>query len=237
MIAICSINVLLSECDNLDRRAAIERNRDALLSVVIGLFALAGVNPDGTNAPDLLPRGLWRALLGMLRTAEAAARRLIVAISRDLVVDALKPRRRAEGSKAGGLGQGFALFDPLPAFRRGVRVIAGSGPSICVPGVFDRPSLSASAPEPARAGQVSAGRVLGRMQALRAALLDLDRQARRLKRWTLRPFEVRGRFSTLRPGCPPGVRREDWQSADWQREGGREVDDVLRACHRLAVGA
>jgi hypothetical protein len=66
----------------MDWNAAIDKNREALkrfLATLVGMAALAG---GGTT----LPRHLHRAVLSLLRPAEAAARRLIIASARGLVV-------------------------------------------------------------------------------------------------------------------------------------------------------
>jgi hypothetical protein len=57
----------------LDNRVGIERNVEALKRILVSLVALAGL--DETT----LPRHLHRAILRLLRPAESAARRLIIA--------------------------------------------------------------------------------------------------------------------------------------------------------------
>jgi hypothetical protein len=74
----------------MDWDAAIEWNRAALLRVLAGLLAMAGLAAGG---PGTLPRHLHRAVLRRLRPAEAATRRLVIAAARGLVV-ALAPARR-----------------------------------------------------------------------------------------------------------------------------------------------
>ena len=68
--------------------AAIERNRVALARIVASLVAMAGLalDPEARGPGRTLPRHLWRAVLRLLRPAEAAARRLIIAAARGLVV-------------------------------------------------------------------------------------------------------------------------------------------------------
>jgi hypothetical protein len=68
-----------------------------------------------------------------------------------------------------------------------------------------------------------------RLQALKAALDDLPRQARRLTRWRLRRQNVpRLKYkSPLRPGPPPGHRRKKTH----------EIDEILTECHGLAWDA
>jgi hypothetical protein len=84
-------------------------------------------------------------------------------------------------------------------------------------------------PGPPPDGLVNAKRLSRRLQALRLALDDLPRQARRLARWRLRREKAKTpKFrSPLRPGRPPGYRRKPIH----------EVDEVLIECHGLAWDA
>jgi hypothetical protein len=70
-----------------------------------------------------------------------------------------------------------------------------------------------------------------RVQALRSALDNLPRQARRLARWKAKREMERqaekpkpGRLSPFRPGYAPGYHRSRPQ----------EVDDILAECHHFA---
>jgi hypothetical protein len=76
---------------------------------------------------------------------------------------------------------------------------------------------------------VGAERLTRRLQALKLALDDLPRQARRLARWRVRRENAKApKFtSPLRPGRPPGYRRKPVH----------EVDEVLAECHGLACYA
>jgi hypothetical protein len=76
---------------------------------------------------------------------------------------------------------------------------------------------------------VGAERLSRRLQALKLALEDLPRQARRLARWRVRRETAKNpKFkSPLRPGPPPGHRRKKVH----------EVDEVLAECHWLARDA
>ena len=80
----------------MDGSGAIERNRVALVRIVASLIAMAGLALDPGAAAEprrTLPRHLWRAILRLLRPAEAAARRLIIAAARGLVVPPPSPRK------------------------------------------------------------------------------------------------------------------------------------------------
>jgi hypothetical protein len=94
----------------MDWTLAIQRNRDALLSIVASIIALVGQG-DGPIA-----RHLRSAALALLRPAEAAARRLIVIAARGLVVAlrSSRPPILAIGATAGsgcGRAPAFTLFE------------------------------------------------------------------------------------------------------------------------------
>ena len=103
----------------MDWNAAIERNREALKRVLAVLVAMAGLGGGDLvlhgrgGRTVILPRHLHRAVLGLLRPAEAAARRLIIVAAYGLVVAPLSPRkpkaRPVIPNKAGRAGQ------PTPA--------------------------------------------------------------------------------------------------------------------------
>jgi hypothetical protein len=75
----------------MDRSAAIERNREALKRILLMLVGMAEMAGGGTT----LPRHLYRAILLLLRPAESAVRRLIIAAARGIVVTLppLRPRK------------------------------------------------------------------------------------------------------------------------------------------------
>jgi hypothetical protein len=213
----------------MDWNLAIKRNSKALKAIIEVLFALLGL--DGTEAASRIPQDLHRAVLRVLRPAESAIRRLIVIAARDLVVK-LAPSRPMPAGKVIGKGgnsrPSFQLFDPRKNFNRPRRrKITRLIPRIHV---FPYDSLRPTAP-PATAppppdGLVNAERLGRRLQALKLALDDLPRQAKRLARWRLRREKMPSpKFkSPLRPGRPPGHRRKPTH----------EVDEVLIECHGLA---
>ena len=81
-------------------------------------------------------------------------------------------------------------------------------------------------PPPPPDGLINAERLSRRLQALKSALEDLPRQARRMARWRVRREAAKApKFkSPLRPGQPPGHRRKPTH----------EIDEVLTECHWLA---
>ena len=65
--------------DRMDWAFAIDRNREPLLCIVVGLFAMIGLAEGG--AVERLSWPVYRAALRILRPAEAAVRRLIVVVA------------------------------------------------------------------------------------------------------------------------------------------------------------
>jgi hypothetical protein len=88
------------------------------------------------------------------------------------------------------------------------------------------PRPVAKALPPPSDGLVNASRLARRLMALKLALDDLPRQARRMARWRARREAMKNpKFkSPLRLGRAPGSRRKP----------AHEVDDILRECHALA---
>ncbi|HUQ36314.1 MAG TPA: hypothetical protein VM144_08055, partial [Aestuariivirga sp.] len=84
----------------------------------------------------------------------------------------------------------------------------------------------AAVPPPPPDGLVNAGRLSRRLQALKLALDDLPRQARRMARWRMRRENMPSpKFkSPLRPGPPPGHRKRQIHP----------IDEILANCHWLA---
>jgi hypothetical protein len=218
-----------------DWARAIERNRDALNAILAALFAMLGLEAGGTLGR--IERGVHRAVLRVLRPAESALRRLIVIAARGLVVKPVASRPMPKGGIAGKGGgarrPSFPLFDPRKRFahqrrrsgRRGnprittFRVDAWGDP-VWTSSDDGRPAT------PPNDGCVDATRLSRRLEALKLALTDLPRQAKRLVRARARREKVPSlRFkSPLRPGRPPGYRQKLTH----------EVDEVLVECHALA---
>lgn len=238
---------------------AIEKHHGALKRILAMLFVMAGfpvLHACGDAAlaggAATLPRHLHRALLALLRPAEAAARRLVIVAARGLAVilpergprpGAVAPRKAgvpALPPKAVPRALTLPLFDPLPRFNRRVRRTAI--PRISVPG-FTVPFAIAARREPSPDDPIDAARLALRLEALGAVLDDLPRHARRFARWRAAkaaalarersgagPARVR-RVWPLRPGRPPG--RHSRRS----RRPTHEVHEVLGDLHGLAVWA
>jgi hypothetical protein len=219
----------------MDWDLAIKRNSKALKAIVEVLFALLGLN--GTHAASRIPRSLHSAVLGVLRPAESAVRRLIVIAARGVVVKFAPSRPMTEGRKivrgGGSRPPSFQLFDPRKRlkpvramkFNRLAPRIYFFGPDPRVAALFPAPRPVVEPPPPPD-GRISATRLHRRLNALKSALEDLPRQAKRLVRWQERRKSSPDRkfLSPLRPGLPPGYRRKPIH----------EVDEVLIECDGLA---
>lgn len=212
----------------MDWQLAIERHRGALLRVLLGAIATAGLAPGATG--QVLRREIWRALLRVLRPAEAALRRLIVIAARGITVR-LRPKRALPDGfviAAGGAARApvFALLDPLrrPGIKGDKPVPGWAAPRIRLIG--DNIADGAMPKGRARAALVDASALCRRIEAMRDALENLPREAKRLARWHMRrALDPRpGRVSTLRTGRPPGSRLQV----------GHAIDQILRECHALA---
>jgi hypothetical protein len=150
----------------MDWNAAIERNREALKRILASLVAMAGLSgftsplagedgsagrgeaealaEPGEGCPSIsptLPRHLHRAVLRLLRPAEAAARRLVIVAARDLVLPPPAPPRlrKAKPKSAilrNGVGTGILLprNAPHPEVRGDPKLVEG-GPrrTLCLP--------------------------------------------------------------------------------------------------------
>jgi hypothetical protein len=234
----------------MDWAFAIERHREPLLRIVATLFAKIGLAEGG--AVERLSRPLYRMVLGVLRPAESAVRRLIVVAARDIVLKPSPKRPFPAGRVISSKGKrkrgaSFRLFDPRqrfdgatgrrPAARRlepRIRFIdVGFDPRSPIFRLFRQPPPAARAPVPAPEeedaiddGTVNAMPLCRRLAAIKLALEDLPRQARRFARWRARPIEERRpRLETpLRVGRPPGFRKRQTH----------EVDEILAECHWLA---
>jgi hypothetical protein len=99
----------------MDWELAIKRNSKALKGIIEVLFVLLGL--DGTDAASRIPRSLHSAVLGVLRPAESAVRRLIVIAARNVVVELSPSRPMPEGHEIGkGVGR-LRSSSLLPALR------------------------------------------------------------------------------------------------------------------------
>jgi hypothetical protein len=224
----------------MDWDLAIKRNSEALEGIIAALFAMLGLAGDAKV--ERLPRSLHSAVLRVLRPAESALRRLIVIAARGLVVKVAASRLMPKGQM---IGKGrtsrisFQLFDTrknFPELRQHRVKYAKHPPRVLffgddsrVDSLWPAPPPVAASPQPPSDGLVNAERLSRRLQALKLALEDLPRQARRMARWRVRRENMKSpKFkSPLRPGPPPGHRKRQIHP----------IDEVLADCHWLAWDA
>jgi hypothetical protein len=230
----------------MDWDLAIIRNSKALKGIIEVLFALLGL--DCSDAASRIPRSLHSAVLGVLRPAESAVRRLIIVMARGLVVTLPPARLRKPRPhptilrKPGGTGilmprgalpprgrprvLALPLLDPLRRSFRRRRPVANSIPRISFPGLIALSPIALRRP-PAPDDPLDATRLALRFQALGAALDDLPRQAKRFARWRARKATGKTRrVWPLRPGRPPGHRPANRRT--------HEVHEILHDLHGLA---
>ncbi len=208
----------------MDWDRAIDINKAALTRIVAALVALLGDT-------KLLPQPVYRAIVRVLHPAESAVRRLIVVAARGLVVPLPSPRTMPPGlvfaSKGTGRCLAFQLFDTRKTFRDEDQSPAQSGPRIRTVGDPDPRSLFlAMFPLQRMKREAETLRLSRRLEAVKRALANLSREAKRMAQWRARRATLKGHVFTtpLRPGPPPGRRKN----------GKDEIDSVLRECHSLA---
>jgi hypothetical protein len=214
----------------MDWDLAIKRNSEALNGIVAALFAMLG---DATVSR--IPQALHLAVLRVLRPAESAMRRLIVIAARGLVVKVAPSRSMPKGQMI-GKGDGsrlptFKLYDTrknFPELRQRRVKYAKNPPRIHIfpYDTFEPAPRPVAEPLSPPDGLVNAERLNWRLQALKLALDDLPRQARRMARWRVRRENMKSPTfkSPLRPGPPPGLRKRQIHP----------IDEILANCHWLA---
>ena len=131
----------------MDGRVAIEWNRLALKRIVAALIVMAGLDVDheapaeGTTRPTL-PRYLWLAILRLLRPAEAAARRLIIAAARGITVTLPPPReRKPKPVPAEQFLRRFGIAVTMPAAEIARAATAGKAATAARPRSYCLPLL------------------------------------------------------------------------------------------------
>jgi hypothetical protein len=233
----------------------IERHRKPLARIVGTLFAMIGLAEEKPVArlPSSLYRAVLRVLLpaeaAVRRLVVVAARGLSLPPPRAQIPPPTAPRA-ALPKRAGRPRRTFRLFDPRPRFHSAFsderprrrprnRLAPRPGPCLRVIDVsFDprvplflrqpenRKEPEPPPPPPGPDGTINAAGLCRRLLAIRAALDDVPRQARRYLRWQSKPAgERRPAFaSALRRGQPPGFRKNPRH----------KVDEILAACDWLA---
>lgn len=207
----------------------IDDDRRALARIVAGLFALLGLGNGRFDsiAPQRIARGVQRAVGLVLRPAESAVRRLIVLVSMTLKTKATPVRPMPSDIVRTGAAKRapcFRLFDArLRLVRKTKTPRATPRISFFGDGEVRTVDLGRKPQKDAESdGLIASAQILRRLEAIKFALDDLPRQARRLKRALQRRsklprLKLQG---PLRPGYPPGHRSRP----------SREIDDILRRC-------
>jgi hypothetical protein len=274
-----------------DWDGVIEKNRVALKRVVAALLAMARlggstsplVGEDGSarrgeaealaepgegyfsGSRHTLPRHLYRAVLRLLRPAEAAARRLVIVCARDVVValPPVRPRKPkpkslapvlrslgiavvfspAEAARAASARSARAprkqialpLLDPLRVPRPGRPRYA---PAHAAPRILF-PGVATPrrlSPPPSPDDPIDATHLTLRLGALAAALDDLPKHARRFARWRMRRDRTLAAGRFLRlTPLRPG--RPPGLSAANRRWPAHEVHEILADMQHFAVQA
>ncbi len=214
----------------MDWARAIEINREALTRIVAGIFALL-TTQGGVNR---LPRPVYHMIARILHPTESALRRLIMIAARNLMVPLPHIRPMPQGLVIAGTGTGaiaFQLFDTRQHFSdHEANATAIGGPRIRMVGDLDPRSQFLAKFATASANDLSSEtetlRLRRRLDAVKRALDNLTREAKRMARWRARRAGMSNpKFTTpIRPGPPPGRRKH----------GKDEIDHVLRECHGLA---
>jgi hypothetical protein len=231
----------------MDWQLAITRNREALTAIIMALIrslGLAGLTSplwgevvrrtgDGALAYTL-PLHIYCRALAILRPAESAVRRLIMIAAHEMALRGVKLRVRRQGGLAEFLSShrpnphsepaipAFRLIDPLKAFGEIIPdfEVVGQHQS------FDDNDA------PSSTTRICAITLSRRLLALKHALENLPKQAKRLARWyvqrdaalqNLRPH----RLSPVRPGAPVGLPKTKRS----------EIQEILLECHLLAIHA
>lgn len=216
----------------MDWNQAIERQREALAGIIASLFAMVGL--ADSNTVSRLPFPVYRAALRILYPAESAVRRLIIAVARGLV-GKLPVRRQITANfktlQRNGAGRlAFQLidsrrsinFEPLRSGPKSEpRIHAFSNGQLVT--ILGRSPLD---PVTTPVESVDAARLCRRLAAIKSALENLPREAKRLARWKARRaiLPVTKFRKPLRPGRPPGHRPQSFHT----------FDEVLKDCHWLA---
>jgi hypothetical protein len=219
----------------MDWNAAIEKNREALKRILAALVAMAGI-ADGRAGT--LPRHLHRAVLRLLRPAEAATRRLVIVAARGIVVSPPPPRSawspaaqgringdasttwflpllslskgRGRGTAEGG-GGGTAMRPMTLPLLDPLRLPRRRRPVASGVPRISVPGYSAPfslPPPPSPDDPVNAARLGLRLAALATALDDLPAHARRFARWRARGADAVGAQNRDAAGAQNAQNRE-----------------------------
>jgi hypothetical protein len=214
-----------------------------------------------------LPRHLHRAVLRLLRPAEAAVRRLVIVAARGVAVPPPQQRPRKPKPKKTilrkGIGTGIVIMrnfplqagfrqpaartlclpltDALPRWRSPGRPAASGVPRISFPGFGAPPPVAVRRP-PLPSDPIDATRLALRLEALGRALDDLPGNARRFARWRNRVAVGAQNKESRERGLvrrisPLRPGRPPGQRQPSSRRPAHEVHEVLGDLHYFAFKA
>lgn len=215
---------------------AIDRNREALLTIIVALMASLGLG-DGGRLKSL-PFFLYHKALRIIRPAEAALRRLIMIAAHEMSLRGIKPVQQKKARttftnfmllnpQSAAHVPSFNLIDPLKIFSDETLDFAISGQSN-----WNSTAKFQASNQRSYEAFIPAASLVRRLMALKNALDNVPKQAKRLARWYQQRDQVRQekkphRHSPMRPGLPVGYRKHR----------PNEIEAVLLECHSLAVYA
>jgi len=231
----------------MDWTLALQLNQQALQRSIAWLFTWLGLEVGGSM--ERMPRHKWRTVLFVLRPSESALRRLVLVavfvwgtkappLLQRAAQSARSKKMSPREARAPSAPPPFKLIDPRKQFDLNPnkpKRVTGPGPRITDmwsdDPIYDRSDLYAYQDRQNRpvSEDMSAKALCHRLNALKAALDDLPKQALRmvtLQARLERRFQRTGQpnLAPMRPGLPPGYRRRPLH----------EVDAVLAECHTLA---
>jgi hypothetical protein len=214
---------------------AIDNNRNTLLKIILALVASLGLSDGGIL--KTLPKFLYRRAMRILVPAESAVRRLIMMALYDMQLRGLKmsvlPKLRTTftnfmllNAQQADHVPAFNLIDPRKIFGLEAPDYASFGPSDDDHNDYYLHEGEYIAPDKTPIPAASLSR---RLLALKNALENLPKQAKRLARWYAERDTAYGQnqphlYSPMRPGLPLGYRKH-------KRD---EIDTVMLDCHSLA---
>jgi hypothetical protein len=241
----------------MDWNLAIERNREQLLSLVTGLFAMIGLTEGGMV--ERVSRPVYRRVLSELRRAESAVRRLIVVAARDIKVEprpkrpmpaglvrsrkgTFQGKRQSNGQAKKPGPPSFKLCDPQKRSDAGRirrrRRHKGPEPRIRfldydprIPWFLrGQPSPSAPAPAPQQVEIVKDNTVSAKRLCRR--LFAIVRALQNMEREAMRYARWLAQPVEERRPKRERALRFGWPPG-WRIKSTHEVDDILKECHWL----
>ena len=216
------INRILRPAESALRRLIMIAARDMKLDDATKSSVILGLEPKTSEAPSSLAR--THSIISA-KAATPQTETITVNLGLAGIGPRPDPKPRTPHQATTTRPPGFPLIDPRKHFDLGPRRRYGKTfPRITwLDGRDPTPLPEVRLPEPG--DPVDATRLCRRLVALKNALDNLDREARRLARWTARRDAGLTRHrSPMRPGYPPGRRKRPRY----------EIDEILKELHSWA---